>query len=1605
MATTVFNKTALANGTSTLNVRADALNQSSDLAQAGVVFNDAIRISTGLFNLSGSGNANPFLGSYTTDIHAVQNDIAAMLATPAGVTLGGQAFTLNTTDTAVLTNIQAQLGTLLTAAPQTTNAATLTAADQTLHAVQNEILQEINNDPHIAAALNNVTFMAATGANDVAFQNTPAGADDPAALAAATAGNSLKAVGEVFNAAATVAAGGISTANLAEITNDFTAVQQGLTKILGNATMLAQIEAGETANAAALTTVHLQTVLNQINLQLNKYDNAETTGSATALRGTSDNVLDIIDIVQGDANLNVAAGGNGAAGHAGGFAEMPGGLIGTVTKFQDNQAQTNFWASFLAEANTINAHLTGIANGTQTASAALVTQIQNYQNFGAAFDAAQGAVFQGRFDNELNNGTLQADTAASVKGLTGILNGDTGAALAADKAMLVAAGSGFAADAMDVSGNNIAIGGATYVGTATTVATATSVNGLAQGSIPVTATPNIANGTGGTVGSGTTGGGGGGGVPTTLFNKTALANGTSNLIVRADALNHSTDLVQAGVVFNDAVRISTGLFNLSGSGNAIPFLGEYTADIHAVQNDIAAMLATPAGVTLGGQAFTLNTTDTAVLTNIQGQLGTLLTAAPQTTNAATLTAADQTLHAVQNEILQEINNDPHIAAALNNVQFLANTGANDVAFQNTPAGADDPAALAAATAGTSLKAVGEVFNAAATVAAGGINAANLGEITNDFTAVQQGLTKILGNATMLAQIEAGETANAAALTTVHLQTVLNQINLQLTKYDGAEATGSATALRGTSDNVLDIIDIVQGDANLNVAAGGNGAAGHAGGFAEMPGGLTGTVQKFQDNQAQTNFWASFLAEANTINAHLTGIANGTQTASAALVTQIQNYQNFGASFDAAQGAVFQGRFDNELNNGTLQADTAASVKGLTGILNGDTGAALAADKAMLVAAGSGFAADAMDVSGNNIAITGATYVGTATTVATATSVNGLAQGSIPVTATPNIANGTGGTATTTTTTSGADDKAAANNPAAPAADPNHAHDAAAAAAATTLFNKTALANGTSNLIVRADALNHSTDLVQAGVVFNDAIRISTGLFNLSGSGNANPFLGSYTTDIHAVQNDIAAMLATPAGVTLGGQAFTLNTTDTAVLTNIQGQLGTLLAAAPQTTNAATLTAADQTLHAVQNEILQEINNDPHIAAALNNVQFLANTGANDVAFQNVPAGADDPAALAAATAGNSLKAVGEVFNAAATVAAGGISSANLGQITNDFTAVQQGLTNILNNHTMLAQIEAGETANAAALTTVHLQTMLNQINLQLTKYDGAEANGSATALRGTSDNVLDIIDIVQGDANLNMAAGGNGAAGHAGGFAEMPGGLTGTVTKFQDNQAQTNFWASFLAEANTINAHLTAIAGGGEQASAALVTQIQNYQQFGANFDAAQGAVFQGRFDNELNNGTLEADTAASIKGLMGILNGDTGAALAADHAMLVAAGQGFAADAMDVSGNNIAIGGATYVGTATTVATATSVNGLAQGTIPVTATPNIANGTGGTVTSTTTTSGPDDKPGAPPACGHGHDDAPAPAAQAPAPAPASVEIHMLTPMEAFHQHFDHMWG
>ena len=119
--------------------------------------------------------------------------------------------------------------------------------------------------------------------------------------------------------------------------------------------------------------------------------------------------------------------------------------------------------------------------------------------------------------------------------------------------------------------------------------------------------------------------------------------------VRDDALTPSTDLAQAGAVFNDATRLlDGGLWDTpADSNNQIAYLGMYTTDIHSVLNDVTSMLANPGGVTVGGAALNLADADTAVLSQVQGQLQTLLTLANgsvgNSATAATIAACNATI--------------------------------------------------------------------------------------------------------------------------------------------------------------------------------------------------------------------------------------------------------------------------------------------------------------------------------------------------------------------------------------------------------------------------------------------------------------------------------------------------------------------------------------------------------------------------------------------------------------------------------------------------------------------------------------------------------------------------------------------------------------------------------------------------------------------------------------------------------------------------------------------------------------------------------------------------------------------------------------------------
>ncbi len=508
-----------------------ALNTSADVAQAGAVFNDAVRLSDGglwtgstALEQANAHNQMAYEPMYVQDINAVVNDVNAMLANPNAITVGGQTIT----DTALpgeLQTIQGQLQTLLHEAPLSVgNSAVAAAAQGTLALTQQQILSEVNGDATLAQALNAAAYQSNTGFTNVGFQQLPTGGDSAAALTAAqgaaSAPPTLAQVGTVFNAAHDLAVGGLNANNLSEFHTDMQAVVTGLTNIVNSPTALAAIEANEqaangltAAQTQALTTVHLQTALAEASLQVTKDDGLYATNPNDAARTTNDNLLDIVDIINNDPALAAAAGdvsvaNNGAqpnqtftASGTGGFGELAGYLNGvggvnthggTITQYQDNQAQTSFWSQFIAEANQLNNTFTGIANGAVQPTSAqiqsLITEVQNYNTFGASFDASQGGVFGDRFDNELLSGTLKTDSANAVAALQSIAaNGIN----TQNSAQLVAAGTGFVADATDVSGNNLPTGGGAFVGTSNTVAGATTTGAAsANAAVPVSGAVN-----------------------------------------------------------------------------------------------------------------------------------------------------------------------------------------------------------------------------------------------------------------------------------------------------------------------------------------------------------------------------------------------------------------------------------------------------------------------------------------------------------------------------------------------------------------------------------------------------------------------------------------------------------------------------------------------------------------------------------------------------------------------------------------------------------------------------------------------------------------------------------------------------------------------------------------------------------------------------------------------------------------------------------------------------------------------------------------------------------------------------------------------------------
>jgi hypothetical protein len=467
-----------------------------------------------------------------------------------------------------------------------------------------------------------------------------------------------------------------------------------------------------------------------------------------------------------------------------------------------------------------------------------------------------------------------------------------------------------------------------------------------------------------------------------------------------------------------------------------------------------------------------------------------------------------------------------------------------------------------------------------------------------------------------------------------------------------------------------------------------------------------------------------------------------------------------------------------------------------------------------------------------------------------------------------------------------------------------------------------------------------------GLTFNDAGRaLEGGLWQnvVEEGGQGHGSVIRYTNDLTNVQTGLQAEVA--AGQFTGDTLTHVNT--------ILADITTALSAATASVNGGgafgSVAAAESALRTSHLDILDIVHNDANLAA------LATQNGASG--FLAAPVGLADGVTAATAPHAN-LAEIGVIFNDVASQMLGGVNADNAARISSDV-------------NTMITDMQALMTANPllfGGLTGVHAEAIVRQLELENTYI--AQAGISPDAGRGSNDNLLDIIDIVQGDTNLaNMAS-----QGGVSGFTPFGDALNPTP-KYLDNDAQTNFWANFIAQSNSLGKQaIAAVTAHDAAATAAVIADLHTFQTDVTNFDAAQGGIFEARFDNELlgDTSTLGAEVSKMIEGLQ------TGNA-----ALVSAAADQMHANSADVGGNNIPVNGGTYNADGVTVAEVLSTAGTPAAVAA--ATPAAA------------------QPEAPAA---------APAAAVPTTlAAVDTGTHDVAPtMPEFHHsgeghHFHHMWG
>ena len=408
--------------------------------------------------------------------------------------------------------------------------------------------------------------------------------------------------------------------------------------------------------------------------------------------------------------------------------------------------------------------------------------------------------------------------------------------------------------------------------------------------------------------------------------------------------------------------------------------------------------------------------------------------------------------------------------------------------------------------------------------------------------------------------------------------------------------------------------------------------------------------------------------------------------------------------------------------------------------------------------------------------------------------------------------------------------------------------------------------------------NPAPDFATLGATFNDATRaLVGGLWQnvVEEGGQGFGSVNRYVNDLTTVQQGLQAEVQ--AGQFSG-----------ATLTHVQailGDLATASAAATASVNGGgtfgSVAVAEKALHDSHIDILNIVNNDANLTA------LATANGGNG--FLAAPSTLPDGVTAANAPHAN-LAEIGAIFNDVANRILGGVNADNKQVITDDVNAVITDMQQLVHDQPLLF----------GGLTGVHADAVIRQMQLELTYIN--QAGVSQDAGRASNDNILDIIDIIQGDTNLaNMAS-----VGGVHGFSPFGDALNPTP-RYQDNDAQTSFWANFIAQSNSLGQQAIQLVGSNDAAGInTLINDLHTFQKTVTNFDAAQGGIFEARFDNELlgETSTLGAEVAKMIEGL------NTGNA-----ALVAAAAEQMHANSADVGGNNIPVTGGAYNADGLTVA------------------------------------------------------------------------------------------